>query len=281
MRFWKTQGAGNDFVLFDCLRTPEADWPALAPRLCDRHKGIGGDGLLIVLPGKAAEFRMRMFNPDGTEDFCGNGIRCIGRYLHAAGLHDGETLLLETLSGDRVLRFLPRPGGAPAIEVNMGRPAWDAAAIPARAPAAPVVDVPLQVAGADLRVTSLSTGTAHTVIFQDPLPDDALFCTASPALETHPWYPERTSVLWCRVAAFGCLELRIWERGVGETLACGTGVCAAAAAARRHGLAGDHVAVRCPGGDFQVRWEGEEQWLLGPAEMVFAGEIPAPCVLCQ
>ncbi|MBI3946923.1 MAG: diaminopimelate epimerase [Armatimonadetes bacterium] len=273
MRFTKLQAAGNDFILFDCLRAPEADWSALAPRLCDRRAGIGSDGLLILVPGSAADFRMRMFNPDGTEDFCGNGIRCAGRYLHASGLHTRSPLRLETIGGDRALRFEARDGGSPTIAVNMGVPRWDAAAIPACAPADPVVGVPIRVAGADLELTSLSTGTAHTVVFRDALPDDALFLAASPALEAHPWFPERTSVLWCRVEAFGRLRLRIWERGAGETLACGTGVCAAAAAARRHGFAGDAVSVTCPGGAFEVSRERDDQWLRGPAEIVFVGDV--------
>lgn len=270
-RFTKVQAAGNDFILFDCLQEPELPWSSLAPRLCDRHRGIGSDGLLIVLPSVGADFRMRMFNPDGTEDFCGNGLRCVARYLHATGLHRQSELILETIQGARQLRFLPGDG-TPGIEANMGVPRWDAAAIPARGPADPLVGVPLEVAGVPLVLTSLSTGTAHTVLFREELPDDALFLSVSPALETHEWFPERTSVLWCQAEVYGRLRLRIWERGVGETLACGSGVCAAAAAAVRHGLAGkERVEVFCPGGAFQVRWEGSEQWLRGPAEIVFEG----------
>ncbi|NLC56062.1 MAG: diaminopimelate epimerase [Armatimonadetes bacterium] len=278
MRFWKVQAAGNDFILFDRRCEPEEDWAALAPRLCNRHTGVGSDGLLILLPSARADYRVRMFNPDGSEDFCGNGLRGVGRYLHAAGIFAGDTLSLETFSGERRLRYLPRPGGAPEITVNMGAPVWNAAAIPARAPADPVIGVPLQVAGVELTVTSLSTGTAHTVIFTEELPEDALFFAASPAIEHHPWFPERTSVLWCRVEAPDRLRLRIWERGVGETLACGTGVCAAAAAARHHGLAGDSVRVFCPGGEFEVTREGEALWLRGPAEIVFSGTL-APALL--
>lgn len=273
MRFVKLQAAGNDFILFDCLHVPEREWPELAPRLCDRHKGIGSDGLLILVPGGTTAFRMRMFNPDGTEDFCGNGLRCVGRYLHESGLHTNSALWLETLSGKRLLRFEARDDGPPSIAVNMGIPQWEASAIPARAPADPVVGVPLRIGETDVVITSLSTGTAHTVVFCEALPDNALFLDVSPKLEKHPWFPERTSVLWCQVERFGQLRLRIWERGVGETLACGTGVCAAAAAARRHALAGETVWVTCPGGSFQVVWEGDEQWLHGPAEIVFAGEI--------
>lgn len=275
VRFWKLQAAGNDFVLFDRLHEPEERWEALAPLVCDRHMGVGGDGILVVLPSTQADFRMRMFNPDGTEDFCGNGIRCVGRYLQAAGLHQDGSLRLETISGERLLCFGPRAGGYPSIAVNMGAPAWDAAAVPTRAPADPVVDLPLSVAGARLRITSLSTGTTHTVIFRDELPGDTLFLSASPALEHHPWFPERTSVLWCVAQGGGRLLLRIWERGVGETLSCGTGVCAAAAAARRHGLAGDTAHVVCPGGEFDVVQEGEDQWLHGPAEILFEGVLPS------
>ncbi|HHX42243.1 MAG TPA: diaminopimelate epimerase, partial [Armatimonadetes bacterium] len=229
-RFIKVQAAGNDFILFDCLQEPELPWAPLAPRLCDRHRGIGSDGLLIVLPSTRAHYRMRMFNPDGTEDFCGNGLRCIGRYLHAAGLHRQRELILETIQGTRRIRFLPGDE-APEIEANMGEPRWEAAAIPARGPVDPLVGVPLEVAGDPLVLTALSTGTAHTVLFREELPDDALFLSVSPALETHEWFPERTSVLWCQAEVYGRLRLRIWERGVGETLACGSGVCAAAAAA--------------------------------------------------
>jgi diaminopimelate epimerase len=135
-----------------------------------------------------------------------------------------------------------------------------------------VIDVPLRLGDEDLRITSLSTGTAHSVIFCNELPGDEAFFAVSPQIERHPWFPERTNVLWCRAEGDSCLRLRIWERGAGETLACGTGVCAAAAAAMRRGLAGDEVSVICPGGAFSVRRAGTDLWLRGPAEIVFQGQ---------
>jgi diaminopimelate epimerase len=273
MRFHKYQGAGNDFVIVAGDERPETDWPALARALCPRHLAVGADGLLVCQQSAVADLRMRMYNPDGTEDMCGNGLRCLALYAVDEGLTAGA-FRVETLAGVRAVNVGTAREGAAEIRTEMGRADLRPAAIPMRHPGDRAVDVELEVAGEQVRLTALSTGTAHSVLF-GPRPDDQRFRRLSPALELHPVFPERTSVLWATPLASSHLSLRIWERGVGETLACGTGACAAAVAARLHGLAGDRVLVDSPGGRLVVEVGPDlDLTLTGPAARVFAGEWP-------
>jgi diaminopimelate epimerase len=272
--FTKMQAIGNDFVVVDEALWPEGDWAARARSLCDRRFGVGADGLLVVSPSDVADVRMRMFNPDGTEDMCGNGLRCVVRFAHERG-RLGTEGTVETLAGVRPVRVLPE-----AFAAGMGAPRFAPADLPMHASGERVLDFPLAVDGEPISVSVVSTGTTHTVLWVDNLPEDALFFRLSPRLENHPLFPERTSVLWTQVEGQDRLRVRIWERGVGETLGCGTGACAAAVLARVQGKSSaPEIAVASQGGTLRVAWPGgpdDAITLTGPAEAVFTGNWPLP-----
>lgn len=277
--FTKMQAVGNDFVVVEERAWPtDTDWNDTAIRLCDRHFGIGSDGLLLVGPSSVADFRMRMFNPDGTEDMCGNGLRCVFRFARKQGyftsLHaTGETLdgIHTATSSDGIL-----------WSVGMGVPQFDPEAIPVLIEADAVLNYPLDVEDEEITVSSVSTGSTHTVLFVSELPNDERFFHISPLIEHHPLYPERTSVMWatpdsdCEQGA--AWRIRIWERGAGETLGCGTGACAVAVLARATGRSQQtQTAIRSRGGELSVTWSAEgvdsAMTLTGPAEIVYAGTL--------
>ena len=279
--FVKMQGVGNDFVVVDAGAWPEReDWPARAIVLCDRRTGIGGDGLLVVGPSAVADVRMRMFNPDGTEDMCGNGLRCVVRFAHERGFLGTEGVA-ETRAGLRRVSVL----GPDTFAADMGAPRFAPADLPMRVDGpGPVLDFPLTLEGGEtLPVSVVSTGTTHTVVFVERLPEDADFFRLSPRIELHPLFPERTSVLWTLVegpdsqATVARLRLRIWERGAGETLGCGTGACAAAVLARMQNKASaPEIDVLSRGGTLRVAWAGgadDTILLTGPAEVVYTGRL--------
>ena len=289
--FLKMHGTGNDFVVLDALQNPlprSFDFARAAMKLCARGFGIGGDGLLTLedaqsgFPNCAA--RMRMWNPDGTEDMCGNGLRCIGLLARTRHLKTDD-FLLQTLAGAREIRVT----NADEIRVEMGAPRFTLSQIPMTpnrdyAPReyspqnekgyAIEYDLPLPETTIS-RVTSLSTGSAHTVVFAAELPDEKAFGSLSPRIENHVWFPERTSVMWAKMRSRQEMQLRIWERGVGETLACGTGACAAAVAAIVTKRADENaeVAVESRGGTLRVAWHRERGITMqGAARFVYEGE---------
>lgn len=268
--FVKMEATGNGLILIDARRLPRRNWSALARSMCDHDRGIGSDGLLVVLPSKTSDARMRMFNPDGTEDFCGNGIRCVGVFLYNQGGICKEHLMLETLAGQKTLRVEVRRGRATGVEVNMGGPVFEPRLLPARTHRNPIVDYPLQAAGRRVRVTCLSMGTPHAIIFVRKLPDDPSFLRVSRALERHRLFPERTSVIWAVVETRQRLSIRIWERGVGETLGCGTGACSTLVAARLKGLCDEAASVVSRGGSLRIHWNGDV-FMTGSARKVFEG----------
>lgn len=277
MRFTKMHGLGNDFVVVDGLRQAlpeEKTWPGLARSLCERRHGIGADGLVFVLPAAGGVIRMRIFNPDGSEaEMCGNAIRCVAKYAcEHLGL-GGEGFLVETLAGPKEVRPTYRGGRVASVTVNMGEPVLEAKAIPVVAPASPVVDWPLGAGGHEFRVTCVSLGNPHCVIFTDA-PEAVELERWGPALERHPAFPRRTNVEFVRVVSPDKLAVRVWERGAGATMACGTGACAAAVAGVLAGVSAARVTVSLPGGDLRVWWEGPGSavWLEGPAVEVFRGE---------
>lgn len=262
--FHKMQGAGNDFIV---VRGEDRDWSALAPAMCDRHRGIGADGILVALESDKAELRMRMFNPDGTEDECGNGLRCIVRYAHEMGLITYPAFSVETLSGIRACEIL----ASGLVRTGLGRADLRPSAVPVNWPRGNALGFPLKVGAEELEAYSLSTGTAHTVLFE--MPDEARFQRLSPRIEVHKLFPERTSILWTHMENADRARIRIWERGAGETLACGTGAAAVAVAAFVTKRAGPRLEVTSRGGTLVVQVSIDlEIELTGPAEFVYEGE---------
>ncbi len=271
--FTKMQGVGNDFVVLDGRQYRE-DWSRLALSLCDRHKGVGADGLLVLTTSQVADFQMVMLNPDGTFDVCGNGLRCLARFAYEQGIVSRSQMTIETLAGVRHARICLDPNReVEHISVKMGQPCFEPAVIPAHLETPLDTLLPLA-EGETLSITALSTGSTHAVTFVPQLPDDATFLRISPQVENHPLFPERTSLMWCAVEGDNRLRLRIWERGAGETWGCGTGACAAGVAALLKGYASDNqpVTVISKGGELQIRWrEGEEIEKTGPAVTVYNG----------
>lgn len=277
MQFTKMHGTGNDFVLLDGT-SREQDWATLAVPMNDRHFGIGGDGLIVALPSQHADLRMRMFNPDGSEaEMCGNGIRCLAKYAVERGLAPARAALrIETLAGDLTCE-LRRDGTAiTAVRVSMGQPRLDPRAIPVLAEQGPpVLAFPLRAGGREFAVTCLSMGNPHAVWFTAEPIDEFHLQEIGPLVERDPAFPRRVNFEIVNVERRGVVRARVWERGAGLTLACGTGACAVHVAARLNGLTGDATDVALPGGSLRIEWNGAgEVYLTGPAATVFEGEWP-------
>ncbi len=274
-------GAGNDFVVIDALSHPAwltQNFSLAAQQLCARGFSIGGDGLLLLMRAdNGDDFRMRMWNPDGSEDMCGNGLRCLAHLAHLRGYITDE-FRAQTLSGSHRGKRLSN--GEFALE--MGTPQFDLAQIPLQRSldfaGESALDYSVTVEGERVApLSSLSTGSTHTILWSDAANIEKHFLQWSPKLEIHPAFPERSSILWAQVLADNKIAVRIWERGVGETLACGTGACAVAVAAIATGrLESGEVIVASKGGDLRVQWRpDEEMWLSGPAQVVFEGNWDA------
>jgi diaminopimelate epimerase len=279
LKFTKMQGIGNDFVVVDCLKQvpTTADLPELAKRVNDRKYGVGGDGLILVLPSRIADFRMRMFNPDGSEaEMCGNGTRCVARYVYDRGLADAGTIRLETLAGVKALKVLARAGKVEGVRVDMGSPVLRRSEIPMKgADSETVVDESLKVNGRRLRVTAVSMGNPHVVVFDAGI-EMTDVASLGPLIENHRLFPQRTNVQFAGVQTTTEVVLRTWERGAGVTLACGTGACATVVAGVLTCRLNRHATVHLLGGDLEVDWTGDNRVLMtGPAEEVFEGDFPA------
>jgi len=274
--FAKMEGMGNDFVLLEWEALP-SDWQTrldlLAQRLCHRPFGIGADGLLLIQRKTPERVAMRMFNPDGTEDFCGNGLRCVARYAYEHGYTDRTEFVIEAFRGQTVpVRLHTLHGSVEQITTWLPAPRFHPSQIPMQIEGEQVDDYPLFVGNEKLHISAVNTGTTHTVLFTDRLPEDARFLNISPKLETHPLFPERTSVIWAVVEAPDTIYIRIWERGVGETLGCGSGSAAVAVLAQRAGWVSDQVSVISKGGQVQIRWHPPTHIeLTGNASLRFEG----------
>lgn len=272
MEFTKMHGIGNDFIIINGFRQVPDDPAALSKRLCARRFGVGADGLILALPSEVADARMRIINADGGEpEMCGNGIRCLGKYLWDAGIARRDPMTIETLAGVLMLSVIPGEDGlARAVTVDMGAPRFDPAEIPVDAPEN-IVRVPLD--GLDARFFCVSMGNPHAVTF-DLWPDDDAFRRFGPMMERHPLFPRRANIEFCRVDPQGGVDVRVWERGDGETLACGTGACAVVAAGASLGLLPRATDVRLPGGTLKIEWAGNgHMFMTGPAETVYEGRI--------
>lgn len=275
LHFTKMQGIGNDYVYVWGTVPPVQDMQKLAQVVSDRRFGVGGDGLILILPSEKADFQMRIFNADGSEGrMCGNGIRCVGKYVHDRGLTDKTHLFIETLSGVRELWLHPGPDGTvDTVTVHMGSAIWDAAAIPVDCKTPNFVRQPVTADGVTYEMTCVSMGNPHGVIFCDDV-DGLDLERIGPGLEHHPLFPERINTEFIRVLDATHLQMRVWERGTGETMACGTGACAAASAAVRCGmcLPDTDITVHLRGGDLTIRCAGDGTVLMtGPAAFVFDG----------
>lgn len=271
-KFVKMQGAGNDYIYFDCFEGEPEDIPALAVRLSDRHKGIGGDGLVLICRSDVADAKMRMFNADGSEgNMCGNAIRCVGKYLYDENVCRKEELSVETKSGIKYLRLYTENGKVKRVRVDMGKADFDPKSLPVLLEGE-AVDRPVKIAGGLHRITCVSMGNPHCVLFEDP--DGADLERIGPLFENDPLFPERVNTEFVKVIGKNALKMRVWERGSGETMACGTGACAAAAAACACGKcdAAQDILVKLCGGDLVIH-VGETVFMTGEAEKVFSGEV--------
>jgi diaminopimelate epimerase len=280
MKFTKLQGAGNDFILIEA-DGKRRDWSHLAKAMCHRHFGIGADGLLLF-SSKNNALSMRMFNPDGSEaEACGNGLRCLVRYALNKGLIDKKAaeITVATKAGVRKAR-LHTEGKTTSIQVGMGQPEFSAKEIPVALkdkPKEPVIDYPLTIEGKRLALSFVSVGNPHAVCFIEQPVAEFPLSQIGPKVENHPTFPNRTNFEVARIMGPNQIEARVWERGAGETLACGSGACAIAIIAiiaKRH-ITDKKINIKLPGGTLRVEWDGKgEVFLSGPAEIVFSGEWP-------
>jgi diaminopimelate epimerase len=285
MIFTKVQGAGNDFILVEADKA-QRDWSRLAIAMCNRHFGVGSDGLLLMLPSNNADFQMRVFNSDGSEaEACGNGLRCLVKYALHKGLANSKTqeVSVETRSGVRKARLHTAGGKGTIIQVGMGEPKFGAEDIPVAIeparnvsfPAKPIMNYPVTVEGKELPLSFVSIGNPHAVYFwQHPVSDFPL-SQLGPKVQQHKIFPNRVNFEVARVVNRKQIEARVWEKGVGETLACGSGACAIAVFAQLQDYINSKVDIKLPGGILSVEWHGAgEVFLSGPAEIVFSGEWP-------
>ncbi|MFN4261963.1 MAG: diaminopimelate epimerase [Gemmataceae bacterium] len=277
MRFTKMQGAGNDYVYLDCFQQPPPADPAqLSKVISDRHFGVGSDGLILICPSDVADARMRMFNADGSEsEMCGNGLRCVAKYVHDHGIAAKPTLTIETGNGVKTVELEIIDGRARQVTVDMGEPILQAERIPTTLPGNPPLEAPLSVGGQEFLVTCVSMGNPHCVTFVEDA-TDGLVLGIGPVIERHPAFPKRVNVEFVRVNQPDDVTVRVWERGSGETLACGSGACAVAVAGVLTQRTQRKLRVHLPGGTLQLHWSAADNhvYMTGPAVEVFSGEWP-------
>jgi diaminopimelate epimerase len=281
MKFTKMQGAGNDYVYVDA-RHLDQDWPQVSRAISDRHFGVGSDGLILIMDSDVAHLRMRMFNADGSEgEMCGNGIRCFAKYAIERGIVSPpkEGLTVETLAGIRTVAPVYQGRRVSGARVSMGQPRLDAQEVPVNLDPSmgfrrgPVLKYPVRIRDVQLPCTFVSMGNPHAVTFIDQPVREFPLHTIGPLVEHHPMFPRRINFEIVNLAGPGKVTARVWERGSGETQACGTGACAIAVAGRLLGLTGDVVDITLPGGTLTIQWDGAgEVFLEGPAVEVFNGE---------
>ncbi len=275
MKFTKMHGLGNDFVVVDGFSESVPNAEELAPEICDRQTGVGADGLIVIMPSEKADFRMHYINSDGSlAEMCGNGIRCVSKYVYEHGLTRETDFVVETLAGLNRQALTVENGSVIDVSVDMGKPYFLRSEIPMLGDDGKVVDEPLEVDGKEYRITALSTGNPHAVLFVDNV-DDAPLSELGPKIENHPAFPNRTNVEFVQVVDRDNVRMRIWERGCGETLASGSGSSASAVASIINGFTGRNVNVRVRLGTLRISWpEGGGITMSGPAAEVFTGEWP-------
>ena len=280
MKFTKMEGLGNDYVYINCFKEKVENPSALSIKISDRHFGIGSDGLILIKPSKIADFTMEMYNADGSQsEMCGNGIRCVGKYVYDYGLTDKENITVETLAGIKYLKLFVKDGKVEKVTVNMGAPILDPEIIPVNVSGLSgdlkqIVDYPIVVDGKEYRTTCVSMGNPHSVVFVDDT-DTFPLEEIGPLFENNEFFPRRVNAEFVQIVNKSYAKMRVWERGSGETLACGTGTCASVVAAILNGLTEDEVTVKLLGGELIIRWDREENvvYMTGPAKVVFDGVI--------
>ncbi len=276
LRFTKMHGSGNDYVYINCFGQTVSDPSGLAQRVSPRRTGIGSDGVILIRPSRVADCRMEMYNADGSRgDMCGNGIRCVGKYVYDHGLARRERLQIETDVGIKTLELRIADGRAIGATVDMGEPILDAREIPVDADGT-VVDAPLVIDGHTYHVTCVSMGNPHCVVFVASV-DELALPALGPRFERHSFFPKRVNTEFVEVIDRHTLRMRVWERGSGETAACGTGACAVVVAAVLTDRSERSAVVQLAGGDLEITWDAQTNhvFMTGPAEEVFSGEVPA------
>ena len=277
MKFTKMHGCGNDYVYVDCINQHIENEPQAAIDLSDRHFGIGGDGMILIKKSDIADFEMVMYNADGSRGaMCGNGIRCVAKFVYDKKLTDKTEIAIESMGAIKYIDLKVENGVAVGAKVDMGKPILRAKDIPVISDNEKAVNEPITVDGKEYKMTCVSMGNPHAVIFIDVSPKEIELEKIGPKFENNPVFPDRTNTEFIKVLDRKNLEMRVWERGSGETLACGTGACASAVAAIINGYCENDVTVHLLGGDLQISWSGNENdsvFMTGPATTVFEGEI--------
>ena len=275
MKFTKMQGIGNDYVYVNCLQETIENPSELAKKISDRHYGVGSDGLIMINPSDKADFEMEMYNADGSRgEMCGNGIRCVAKYVYDYGLTDKTSISVETLAGIKYLDLTVEDGKVVLVKVDMGKPMLRPEEVPVVSEKEEVIDEPITVDGQEYRMTCVSMGNPHAVVLIDQDVKEFPLETVGVKFENHERFPKRVNTEFVNVLDRHTAQMRVWERGSGETLACGTGACAVAVACALNGLTEDEVTVKLLGGDLQIKWDREKNtvYMTGPAEVVFDGE---------
>ena len=275
MKFTKMQGLGNDYVYVNCFKETIENPPEMAKKVSNRNFGIGSDGLIMINPSDVADFEMEMYNADGSRsEMCGKGIRCVGKYVYDYGLTEKEHISVETLAGIKYLDLTVEDGKVKLVKVDMGSPELVPENIPIVADGNRVIDEPINVNGTEYRMTGVSMGNPHAVVYVEDVKGLDIE-TIGPAFENHERFPNRVNTEFVKVLDRNTVEMRVWERGSGETMACGTGACAVAVACILNGFTEDKVTVKLLGGDLQIEWdkEADKIYMTGPAEVSFDGEI--------
>ena len=278
MKFTKMHGIGNDYVYVNCFEESVKNPAEVSKFVSDRHFGIGSDGLILISPSAIADFRMNIYNADGSQaEMCGNGIRCVAKYVYDYGLTDKTEISVETLAGIKYLRLQVENGKVASVEVNMGAPILEPKEIPVAVEESPVVNVPVEVKGKIYHMTCVSMGNPHAIIFMNDVKDLDI-AAIGPYFENHTVFPKRTNTEFVEVLDRNTVNMRVWERGSDETLACGTGACATTVACILNDKTENEVTVHLLGGDLKIRWDREanQVYMTGPATVVFDGEITLP-----
>lgn len=275
MKFTKMQGCGNDYVYVDCTKVLIDHIPETAIKVSDRHFGVGSDGLILIKPSEKADFMMDMYNQDGSRaQMCGNGIRCVAKYVYDNNLTDKKQLSIETLGGIKTLDLTVEDGNVTFVTVNMGNPILKPSLIPVLSDKEKLIGEPITVGDAEYSITCVSMGNPHAVVFVEDTKKVPIE-TLGPLFEHHKMFPERVNTEFVHVVDRNRINMRVWERGSGETLACGTGTCASVMACILNGFTDHEVTVSLLGGELKIRYDEKENniYMTGPAEKVFDGEI--------